>query len=169
MKPLIHAKASAAKYGGTFEDYLPLHDFMDSSKAAVPDVRHRAVFHSAFGIFVVEQVFGTFITNSAGKQVSVRDIAEDHVIEDLGTIPTLEQWFVNMPIEGWMGGKSRKVRRIALEDLGRDTGFSETNTPVADGRAVQVQDLAEHFMLNPEPALPRHTLPAEIARDFLID
>ncbi len=102
MKPLIHAKSSAAKHGGKPEDYLPIHDFMDSTKSALPDVRHRAVLHSSFGIFIVERVFGTFITNSDGREISVRDIAEDHVIEDLGFIPTLEKWFEGMEIQEWM-------------------------------------------------------------------
>jgi len=111
MKPLIHAKISVKTYGGTVEDYLPVHDFIDSSKIAVPDVRHRAMLHSAWGIYLAEKVLGTFITNSDGKQVSVRDIAEEHVIQDLGFIPTMEDWLKTMPIEGWMSGtrKSRKV------------------------------------------------------------
>lgn len=104
-KPLIHAESSVRRYGGSVEDYLPIHDFMDSSKAALADVRHRAVFHSAFGIYVVERVFGDYITNSDGKRVSVRDVAEDHVKEDLGFIPTMEHWLKNMPISDWMAGK----------------------------------------------------------------
>ena len=104
-KPLIHAESSVRRYGGTVEDYLPIHDFMDSSKAALADVRHRAVFHSAFGIYIVERVFGDYITNSDGKRVSVRDVAEDHVKEDLGFIPTMEHWLRNMPISDWMAGK----------------------------------------------------------------
>lgn len=120
MKPLLHARSSARKYGGEPDEYLAIHDFIDGSKAALPDVRHRAIFHSAFGCFVVEKVFGTYFVNSAGRQVSVRDIAEDHILEDLGFIPTLEKWFVNMPIERWMGGKASRVRQMALEDLGRD-------------------------------------------------
>src|SRR5438270_726074 len=106
-KPLIHAVSSAHKHGGEPEEYLAIHDFMDSTKSACADVRHRAVFHSAFGIFVVERVFGTYFTNSAGKKVSVRDIAEQHVQEDLGFIPSLEHWLKNMPIENWMMGKGR--------------------------------------------------------------
>jgi hypothetical protein len=104
-KPLIHAESSVRRYGGTVEDYLPIHDFMDSSKAALADVRHRAVFHSAFGIYIVERVFGDYITNTDGKRVSVRDVAEDHVKEDLGFIPTMEHWLRNMPIADWMAGK----------------------------------------------------------------
>lgn len=108
MKPFQHAKNSAKKYGGVPEDYQALHDFFDSTKAAVPDIRHRAVLHNAFGIFLLERVFGTTITNSEGKRVSVRDVGEDHVIEDLGFIPTLERWLKNTPIEDWMGGARRK-------------------------------------------------------------
>lgn len=117
MKPLIHARASASRYGGKLEDYLPIHNFMDSSKASLPDVRHRAVLHSSFGIFVTETVFGTFITNSDGKQVSVRDIAEDHVREDLGFIPTVERWLSTMKIEDWMLGPVKKgpVKHISME------------------------------------------------------
>lgn len=83
MKPAIHAKNSAKKYGGVLEDYMPIHDFIDSSKSAHASMRHRAILHSAFGIYIVERVFGHALTNSEGKIVQVRDVAEDHVLEDL--------------------------------------------------------------------------------------
>jgi hypothetical protein len=115
MKPLIHAKISVKKYGGVVEDYLPIHDFIDSSKVALPDVRHRAMLHSAWGIFLTEKIFGTYIVNSDNKQVSVRDLAEDHVIQDLGFIPTLEDWLKTMPIEGWMSGTMKKTKVIDFD------------------------------------------------------
>lgn len=107
MKPYQHAKNSAKRHGGVPEDYMPIHDMIDSSKAAIPDMRHRGYFHNAFGIFVIEKIFGTNITNSDGQKVSVRDIAEDHVMEDLGFIPTLEHWFKNMTQQDWMFGARR--------------------------------------------------------------
>ena len=110
MKPLIHAEISVKKYGGIVEDYMPLHNFFDSSKQAMPDVRHRAVLHSAFGIYLLERVFGDYIVNSDGKKVSVRDVGEDHVMQDLGFIPTVEHWLGNMPVEDWMLGKNKKRR-----------------------------------------------------------
>lgn len=119
MKPFVHARNSAKKYGGKPVDYQALHDFFDSSKQALPDMRHRAILHSAFGIFMLERVFGTTITNSDGKQVCVRDIGEDHVIEDLGFIPTVERWLAHLPMEEWMFGARRKAsggRRISYEE-----------------------------------------------------
>ncbi len=110
MKPHIHAKNSVKKYGGKAEDYQPIHDEIDSSKSAHASMRHRAIFHSAFGIYIIERIFGTTITNSDGKVVSVRDIAEDHVLEDLGTIPSLDRWLNAMKLETWMGGPTRKHR-----------------------------------------------------------
>jgi len=107
VKPWNHARSSAHKYGGKPEDYIELHNFFDSTKAAMPDVRHRAVLHNAFGIFLLERVFGVVITNSDGKQVSTRDIGEHHVMEDMGFIPSLEDWLENLPQEAWHGGIHR--------------------------------------------------------------
>ena len=47
----MHAQSSVKRWGGTVEDYLPIHEKMDSTKMAHAEVTHRCVFHSAFGIF----------------------------------------------------------------------------------------------------------------------
>lgn len=118
MKPLIHAKLSVRAHDGAIADYMPIHDFLDSSKSSVPDVRHRAMLHSAWGIYLVERVFGTHFTNSSGRDVSVRDIAEEHIEQDLGFIPTMSDWLDTMPIEGWMSGTrvTRPVMTFGQED-----------------------------------------------------
>jgi hypothetical protein len=108
MKPLIHAKQSVKKYGGVVEDYLPIHNFIDSSKICIADIRHRALLHSSFGSYLVEQMYGVYITNADGKQVSTRDVAEEHIIQDLGFIPTVEKWLSTLPIEPWMSGAMKK-------------------------------------------------------------
>lgn len=103
-KPLIHSQYSVKKYGGKIEDYIEIHTFFDSTKSAIPDIRHRAILHNAFGIFLVEKVFGSYLVNSDNKRVATRDIAEDHVLQDMGTIPTLEDWLKCMQIQDWMMG-----------------------------------------------------------------
>jgi hypothetical protein len=111
MKPFRHARNSAKKYGGTPDEYQDIHDFIDSTKVAVPDVRHRALLHNAYGCFLVERVFGTTRVNSDGRTYSPRDVAEDHVIEDLGFIPTLERCFAGLPLDKWFGGPTRRKRK----------------------------------------------------------
>lgn len=107
---MVHARISAKKFGGSPEDYLAIHDFMDCTKMALPDVRHRMMLHNSVGCFIAERVFGHTIINSENKTVHVRDVAEAHVIEDLGIIPTLEKCFSGMAIEQWMGGKVSKYK-----------------------------------------------------------
>ena len=111
MKPFLHGKNSARKFGGKPEDYQKIHDFIDSSKAHVPDMRHRAILHSSFGIYITEQIFGTYIVNSEGKKVSTRDIAEHHILEDMGTIPTVQDYLKHMPMLNWLGGPKRKFKK----------------------------------------------------------
>jgi len=116
MKPYKHAEHSAKKWGGKPEDYLPIHDWFDQTKAAHPDMRHRAILHNAFGCYIAEQVFGHNITNSDGKLVSVRDIAELHIIDDMGRIPTVSDYLDGMPMYDWLGGPRMRVRKVALVD-----------------------------------------------------
>jgi len=116
MKPHLHAKISAKQHGGTPEDYQDIHDFIDNSKIAMPDVRHRALLHSAWGCYMVEQVFGITRKNSEEKEYSVRDIAEEHILQDLGFIPTVEDWLGKMPIEGWMSGTKKRRKAMDLVD-----------------------------------------------------
>lgn len=120
MKPRLHAKSSAKKFGGTPEDYQDIHDWFDATKAHHADVRHRAILHSTFGIYLCEQVYGTFIINSEGKEVSVRDIGEQHVLEDLGRIPSIGDYLENMVLQPWMGGPSKQKQeeiKDALKDV----------------------------------------------------
>jgi hypothetical protein len=118
MKPYVHAKNSVKRYGGSVNDYMPIHDWFDSTKAAYADFAHRAILHNTFGIFLAEQLFGTTITNSEGKIVSVRDVAEDHVKEDCsGRIPTIQDWLGNLEPQPWMLGVGQRAfaKRMNLD------------------------------------------------------
>lgn len=129
MKPYIHAKGSVRKWGGTVDDYLKFHNWFDQTKAHVADMRHRAILHNAFGIFLLEQQFGVYFTNSEGKVCQVRDIGEQHVIEDLGRIPSLDECMKNMPMEAWFGGPIRRKKIIRLEDISEAVkGFEAAKT-----------------------------------------
>jgi len=98
MHPHHHALSSAKKHGGKPDDYEFIHAWFDATKAFIGDARHRALRHHAAGIFWCEQEFGSIIRNSDGKDIPVRLIAEQHVTEDMGFIPTVEWWLSRMPL-----------------------------------------------------------------------
>ena len=121
--PYHHSLSSVKKHGGTPEDYQAIHDWFDQTKAHVPDVRHRAILHSSFGIFLCEQVFGATITNSAGKVIPVRVIGEQHVKEDMGgQIPTVQDWLEGLPIKPWMALGAKALSRELETQTGEDRG-----------------------------------------------
>lgn len=106
-KPFLHAKSSARKFGGKLEDYLKIHQLMDSTKACFPDNRHRVMTHNSWFIGPdgpLELIFGIVIKNSDGKTVSVRDIGEQHIQEDFGNrfIPSVDDYLSEMNPRPWM-------------------------------------------------------------------
>ena len=105
--PYHHACSSARKYGGEPGEYLDLHEWLDASKSHMADFRHRALRHHSEGIFMLEEIFGATITLSNGKVVPVRFIGEQHVLEDLGRIPTVADWLGKIQPEPWMLGRDR--------------------------------------------------------------
>jgi hypothetical protein len=109
-----HAVIAAKKHGGEPQDYYDLFNFIDSSKSTLGDIRHRALLHNTFGIYICERVFGVTITLSDGKQVPTRILAEEHIIDDLGFIPTVEHWLSELPIRKWMSGTVKKTKIIPV-------------------------------------------------------
>ena len=105
--PLVHAERSARRWGGTATDYLPLHQWFDATKGHLADVRHRLLLHNSFGMLLAEQVFGAALTNADGRRVFVRDLAVQHILEDLGFVPTLADCLAATPCLPWMAGARR--------------------------------------------------------------
>ena len=112
--PLVHAERSAKKWGGTAQDYLALHQWFDATKGHLPDNRHRMLLHNSFGLLLAEQVFGPSLQNSDGRRVFNRDLAVQHILEDLGFIPTVVECLGELPIRPWMAGSARSSPRHLL-------------------------------------------------------
>lgn len=105
-KPFIHAKSSEKKFGGTWTDYIEIHEFLDSSKSVMADNRHRALTHNSWFISVVmPRIFGeVFQRKSDGGYVSTRDICEQHVLEDYRHkfIPSATDFLNLISFQPWM-------------------------------------------------------------------
>jgi hypothetical protein len=61
---------------------------------------------------MAETIFGVTITNSVGRIVPVRLIAEQHIVEDLGRVPSFADWVRCIKPEPWMG----RTSRLDIED-----------------------------------------------------
>lgn len=113
MNSWYHAVSCARKWGGEPEDYLPIHEFIDSSKQVIGDARHRSLYHHTLGVFLCEKIFGKTLTvvRSKGKpiEVPVRLIAERHILEDLGRLPSPTDYIDGMVLRPWMSGSQRKT------------------------------------------------------------
>lgn len=115
MNSWHHAKSAAKKWGGVPEDYIEIEEFIDSSKKIFGDIRHRAVYHHTEGVWLCQQIFGRVIhvakKNGHGTvEVPVRLIAERHIMEDLGWLPSPADYLKRIVIEDadWMSGGLRK-------------------------------------------------------------
>ena len=89
---------------------------------------HNSWFIGAGG--PLERIFGCILVNSDGREVSVRDIGEQHILEDFGSkfIPTAQDYLQEMEFKSWMNNgvsgvpsshsrieKNRKVTFINLD------------------------------------------------------
>jgi hypothetical protein len=116
-KPWIHAVSSAKKFGGTPNEYLEIHNFLDGSKGVIADSRHRALTHNSWFLStILERVFGVTLENSEGKIVSVRDVGEQHILEDFGNrfIPSAQDYLQEITWQDWMlNGRTGKPPSFA--------------------------------------------------------
>lgn len=111
--PYHHALSSAKRFGGIWEDYIAIHNWFDESKKYYADIRHRALRHHSEGIAMAESVFGgVFQRKSDQVMIPTRFIGEQHVKEDLGFIPTVQDWFKNIKTEKWMVFTQKEAKKV---------------------------------------------------------
>jgi hypothetical protein len=106
-----HAQSAARKWGGCPDDYIAIEEFIDSSKKIIGDVRHRSLYHHTTGVWLCQEVFGRTIAvahKHGTVEIPVRLVAERHILEDLGWLPSPADYIAGMPISPWMSGAQRK-------------------------------------------------------------
>ncbi|WP_433233836.1 DUF6915 family protein [Actinomadura nitritigenes] len=116
MNSWNHALSAARKWGGRPDDYIEIEEFIDSSKKILGDVRHRSLYHHTEGVWLCQRLFGRTL-QVGHKQVPVRLIAEHHVLEDLGWLPSPADYIAGMPIKPWMSGKQSKAVPLSRLNL----------------------------------------------------
>lgn len=142
MRPYRHAMSSAARFGGTWQDYLAVHEFIDSTKACCADARHRMILHSVdLGSALAKIAFP--------ERLDTDLLIRQHVIEDLGCARTLAEWL-------------ERCRRPKLPRLHPDAVPVDVDRIIAEEIAA-VGEAAGNWVRNVCALL---TLPMTLAPDF---
>jgi len=115
MTPYRHAQSTAAAFGGKPEDYIELHDWLDETKQYTGDWTHRALRHHAAGVQWAIEKFG----HTMGKLgVPTKMIAERHIEEDCGYVPTVADWLnplAHSPEEWMLKVKVKTTTELKIE------------------------------------------------------
>lgn len=119
MTPFLHAESSVKKWGGEPSQYIAIHNWLDETKQYTGDWTHRALRHHAAGVeWAIEKFGHAFEINGRKhhKFVAVKMITEQHIIEDCGFIPTVEQWLTGLRTspEPWMLRVQKKSTTLEL-------------------------------------------------------
>lgn len=119
MNPITHSESSMEKFGGKteedFEKFLKIHEKLDCSKHYYPNSKHRALTHTMFFVHeVIMVIFGSYIILSDNTKVSVKDICEQHILEDYAMkfIPTPSDFLDNLPVAPWMNNGIEDIKYI---------------------------------------------------------
>jgi hypothetical protein len=114
MSPYHHAISSAKKFGGIPDDYALIHNWFDETKAHTGDWTHRALRHHSWGIEQCIVEFGHCVVTSEGKEIPTKLVAEQHVIEDCGFIPTVKDYLqeLHQCPPNWMTKVKTKSRDL---------------------------------------------------------
>jgi hypothetical protein len=110
--PLIHSKSSVKRWGGKVEDYLPIHELIDSPKATMNNNSARVLTHNTwFAYTIIPKIFGYNIINSEGKSVDCVDIAMLHIAEDfrMKFVPTPQDYLKHLEVQAWMNNGVKLV------------------------------------------------------------
>lgn len=110
--PLIHAKSSVKRFGGKVEDYIEIHELLDSPKVTMNNNTSRMLTHNIwFCYHIIPKIFGYNITNSDGKLVDTVDIAMLHVAEDfrMKFIPTVQDYLKHLDVQAWMNNGVKDI------------------------------------------------------------
>lgn len=110
--PLIHSQSSVKRWGGVVEDYIHIHELIDSPKSTMNNNTSRFLTHNTWFVYtIIPKIFGYRIMNSGGKAVDTIDIAMLHIAEDfrMKFIPTPQDYLKHLEIQSWMNNGVKEI------------------------------------------------------------
>jgi hypothetical protein len=123
MNPFFHSKSSVKRWGGKVEDYIQLHELLDSPKATINNNSARLLTHNTWFVYtIIPKIFGYNIINSDGKSVDTIDIAMLHLAEDFRFkgIPTPQDYLENLVVQPWMNNGVKEIPSVEAQKRSRE-------------------------------------------------
>jgi hypothetical protein len=102
MHPYDHARSSARRFGGQWQDYYPCHAWFDATKAVQCRFTHRALRHHIEGVGEAVLIFGPSVVNSDGVEVATKLLGMQHLEEDCAHPPYAAVWLIDFDMPNWM-------------------------------------------------------------------
>jgi len=135
--PMIHARSSVKRWGGKVEDYIQLHELIDSPKATMNNNTSRFLTHNTwFAYNIIPKVFGYNIVNSEGRSVDTVDIAMLHILEDfrMRFVPTPQDYLKHMEVQAWMCNGVKDVDNPEAKETAKKflEKFSKENLEITE-------------------------------------
>ena len=119
----LHSVSSVKRWGGKVEDYISLHELIDSPKASMNNNSSRLITHNVwFCYHIIPKIFGYNLINSSGKRVDTIDIAMLHVAEDfrMKFVPTLEDYLKHLSLPDWIHNGVKDVNNPIATQFATD-------------------------------------------------
>lgn len=162
MNYLNHSENSAKEFGGEPEDYYTIHQFIDSASDHYPEFGSLAILHSSYGVTIVEKVFGRYLTLDRDKLprlISVKEVALKHIRDELGCVPSVQDWVSSIQSEPW----SKKVEpKTVTSSKPKKTSSKKPKSPLSSEELDKIfEDLKKHT----PPPMPVFPNPYPYQRD----
>lgn len=130
MNPYDHARSSARRFGGRWQDYLPVHDWLDGSKAAFCHFLHRALRHHREGVVEAVALFGPTLRNADGVAVPTEAVAHQHLEEDCRRLPDAAEWICAFAPPAWWPAVVPEGEALARASARRFGGSPDAYLPL---------------------------------------
>jgi hypothetical protein len=94
------------------EDYIAIHELIDSPKATMNNNSSRALTHNTwFAYTIIPKIFGYNIVNSDGRSVDTVDVAMLHIAEDfrMKFVPTPQDYLKHMVVQAWFNNGVKDI------------------------------------------------------------
>ena len=121
--PMIHSKSSVKRWGGKVEDYLAIHELIDSPKATMNNNSARLLTHNTwFAYTIIPKIFGYNIINSDGRSVDSVDIAMLHIAEDfrMKFVPTPQDYLKHVVVQPWFNNAVKNIDNPEAEHTAKE-------------------------------------------------